>query len=193
MRMPGHKLVLLPADPGFVPGDTGEVLAALRRVGLCGGPLLPADADEACRRCRAGPEFLGLVTFLGCSPNVRLEPEGPDDRNFCHLELCGPFDQVEFLGGGALKPPRCPSCRSLAADWRDRLLAWERTRGDVVWTCPKCGHGTDLYRLDWRRGAAFGRFALDLWNVYEGEAVPSEALLNLLKTTTETRWDYFYA
>jgi hypothetical protein len=188
----GHKLVLLAADPEFVPADPEALLEALCDAGLCAARL-PAEGQGAPTRYRVGGEFLGLISFLGCSPKVRLEPEGPHDRSFCHLEVSGPFERVEFLGGGALKPPRCPGCRSLVADWRERLLRWERDRSSSAWSCPKCGRSSDLYRLDWRRSAGFGRFALDIWNIYDGEAVPSDALLELLKEATGVRWDYFYA
>ena len=66
-----------------------------------------------------------------------------------------------------------------AAAWLDKL-------------CPHCGQPLPFERIDWRRSAAYGRVFIEISNVYESEAVPTDALLEGLREFSGTAWDYGY-
>lgn len=57
---------------------TGHLEQCLRQVGLLGASL-----GEG--RYAVGEAFLSLVCFLGCSPDIELEPQ--TGKAFCYLQL----------------------------------------------------------------------------------------------------------
>ena len=68
--VPVDKLILLPADPQVGVDDCRKLAEHLQGIGLIG-------AQTACAGGvihPAGDRFLDLVSFLGCSPSIELEP-----------------------------------------------------------------------------------------------------------------------
>lgn len=168
------------------PADDAErLLAALRDCGLAAGAF--EHAGEL--RHRAGEALMELVTFLGCSPYVALDP-AMDDR-FCHVAV-RPLPAVAFLGGSDATPPRCRRCRTRIADWRGAVEAW-RAAPKTPWRCPECGTEAGAPDLDWRHFAGFGNLCVELWGVQPELAVPGDRLLAILKETTGTGWDFYFA
>ncbi len=187
--MKNGRLILHPARPGAIPGSVSGLIKELQDIGLLASPLAPAPDN----RFLAGGRFLQLITFLGCSPRIPLEPPADGSRDFCHVSLSGPSDDTRFVAGNMTAPPRCPGCGSKIPGWREMIETWRRDREGFQWLCPSCGAGSEAARLNWRQGAGFGRFFVEIHNVFPGEAVPGDELLRTLEASTGTPWVYFYA
>ena len=141
---------------------------------------------------RPGEEFLSLMTFLGCSPVVALGEPGLTGEDFCHVAFEGPAEQTQFIGGKNVKEPRCPKCGHRYSAWQELLGAWETDKANYCVICPDCGSELPLTALKWRQCAGFGRYFIKVWGIFEGEAVPSDRLLDALQQHTGTAWSYFY-
>jgi hypothetical protein len=178
-----HELVLIPRDPQSVQ-DVPVLLAGLRELGLLGDALEVGQG----RRFLPGEALLDLLTFLGCSPQVRLAPRGEGDPRFCHLELRGPWPEPRLLQAARSKPPRCPHCRGRL----EGALGACAQRPSAAVDCPGCGRSVPCAQVDWRRSAGVARMALVVHEVFEGEAVPAARLLDALARLTDGPWDYFY-
>jgi hypothetical protein len=189
MTQPLHtgRLVLTPVDPHALPIDLQAILERLRDIGF----MSEAIAGDS-PRYRLGEQFVQLVTFMGCSPFVALEP-GEGDAPFCHLSILGPFDHPRLLCGRNTTPPRCEVCRKRLADWRSTIHQWRMGNATSPTACPHCGHLQDPVSYDWRESAGWGRLFLCVENIFPQEAMPTQALLNQLQgATSELPWRYFY-
>lgn len=173
--MTEHFLVLFPNDPDWAPADFVRLIVALKSIGLIG-------AEREAHLFSAGPEYLNLITYLGCSPQIDLG----EGANATAIRLRGIFPAAEFLHGGNLKPPRCPRCRK-TLEKRDCTFAVEKNL-----CCSHCGHRGRPHEFDWRRSAAFARVFVEISNVFESEAVPAEELAACLKQASGEAWDYCY-
>ena len=105
--MSAYQLVLHPAEADAAPAPD-SVTDSLRIMGLLD------TAFPLGRRIHfaAGPRFLELVTFLGCSPAIELEPPpDPAEREaaalagrFCHVHVTpasdNPVARPRFQGRG---------------------------------------------------------------------------------------------
>lgn len=130
----------------------------------------------------AGPEYLSLVSYLGCSPQISLG----ENEEATTIRLSGIYPAARFMAGKNLKRPRCPQCR--------QTLAGQRLSGDFgePLCCDDCGCTSQAHAFDWRRSAAFGRVFVEISNVFESEAVPGEALTDCLQKATGEEWEYCY-
>lgn len=183
------KLVLYPEVADITPDDAQALTASLSRIGLIGDNFDYLDQPHFA----AGEHFLELVTFLGCSPVIGLEPTEEDDK-FCHIHIEGPLPQVTFLYSPGEVNPRCPKCRYPVQEWQNLIEQWHEDPLCRLWDCPECGEETDLYRMNWRQMAGFARFFIEIWGIFPHEAVPTEKLLNQLATHTPgVSWSFFYA
>ncbi|GAB6043396.1 hypothetical protein [Endothiovibrio diazotrophicus] len=190
--MKAYKLILHPKNPAAEPPAGDALLDHLHRAGVIGAPFPFRGAEHHL----PGEAFMRAVTFLGCSPAVLFEPpaadaERGDGGDFCHLELRGPYAETRFLGEEGVKRPRCPRCRGWIDDWQAALAAWQADVG-YRHPCPHCGEPIEPPAMKWRHSAGFGRLALAVWGVFEGEAVPSEELLRTLREISGGDWEYFY-
>ncbi len=133
----------------------------------------------------AGEHFLALVTFLGCSPQISLTDDAAaNGQPVCRIRLHD-FEVVRLLESRPAQALRCAACRTPQP--RPSVL-----NHDLVLTCSKCGEASPLSSYDWRRTAAFGRFFVEIENVFPHEAVPADKLMSMLGTLSGSRWDYFY-
>lgn len=167
--MSSHYLVLHPLDPEWAAPSLTGLRQALENLGLLGEERQPSEF-------LAGSEYLNLVTYLGCSPQISLGEAEAATRIYLHEP-----DALPRLNAGAnIKTSRCKACRQTIelADARLQLQ-----------TCPHC---SQPLKLDWRRSAAFGRMFIEISNVYESEALPGESLLECLYETTGVAWDFCY-
>jgi hypothetical protein len=179
--MPHSKLILTPSSEAALP-PTGQVVESLSAIGLTRDTRATDVAGQAAYL--AGDRFLQLITFLGCSPFVRLEQEHPDDSEFSHIRIRGPFAQPLFRSGPNTTPPRCPVCRH-------RYVHWGELAEQDSFNCEGCGTNLSMTTLNWRQSAGTGRLFIEIWGVFPGEAVPSAELISALESLG-CRWDYFY-
>jgi len=190
-----HKLILLPADPDCPAVRTDRLARELQAIGLIGPPRqLNHDSFYP-----TGAHFLQLITFLGCSPMIELEP--PSDPvtlasdsasgKFCHVFLSS-SETIRFRSDPRPPTPRCPACRAPLADWQSLLQAWQVHPGNSDWQCSHCGHRGDITALGFRKSAGFGRSFIEIRGIYPSEAVPGETLLNTLKSLTGGDWSTLY-
>ncbi len=186
--MSANLLILHPKDPDFLPNGFDTLIDMLQSLGFIDAPFEFAGKTHY----RPGEDFLQLMTFLGCSPVVSLGEPGLTGEDFCHIALEEPSAQTRFVGGKNVKPPRCPTCGHRYTSWPELVSAWEADRRGYRLSCPDCGSELPLTALKWRQCAGFGRFFIKVWGIFEGEAVPSDRLLDALQRHTGTAWSYFY-
>ena len=193
--MAAHKLILLPAQPACPAVSTGRLATELQAIGLIGPPCQLHGISFY----PTGEHFLQLITFLGCSPMIELEP--PSDPvtlasdsasgKFCHVFLSS-SQTMRFRSDPGAPTPRCPACRVPLADWQSRLQVWQTQPANSDWHCRQCGHRGDITALNFRKTAGFGRSFVEIRGIYPSEAVPGEALLNTLKSLTRGDWSTLY-
>lgn len=189
MRQTLHtgRLVLTPEDPHRLPDDLHAVTDGLTEIGFIAGPLPGRSAAFL-----LGESFMQWVSFMGCSPFIRLEP-GDDAEPFCHLVIDGPYERPRLLHGRNTTPPRCTACRKRIDNWHEVIEHWSREGAGGLTACPHCGHRQDPATLDWRQSAGCGRLFLFVENIFPQEAIPAPTLLERLSTASGgMAWRYFY-
>lgn len=172
------SLIIHPDDPDWLPDETGKTIAFLRQTGLI--------ADEIPNKEQSyfvGDNFLELIAFLGCSPNINLTPQGKTDK-FCFVRLIS-SPEITALTSKHTHAPHCPHCKKSEKDWSNSMTTTELT-------CSSCGHIEPPWRYNWRKSAGFGRFFIELTAIYPSEAIPQAALLTTLEQLHNTTWGYFY-
>jgi hypothetical protein len=182
--MASNLLVLCPPDPFSAP-DRTRLVAQLAEAGFIGSAMPEKDFYKP------GEEFFRFITFLGCSPVVALGEPGAT-AEICRIEIPPALATPVFAAGANLKPPRCPGCGFRSPEARAIGAAWQNDPLRHAWTCPGCGREYSAPQLRWRHSAGFGRFFLRIWGVFEGEAVPSEYLINILMAEDQRPWSEFY-
>ncbi len=176
------SLYLSPLDPEKQP-DLPSIARCLSALQIS-GPLLSEAPGK--RVYAAGPGFARHVIYAGCSPHLRFEPEGPHDRDFCHLALLGPYSHPEVITGENTVTPRCPGCRKRLSNWQNDLHTGKLP-------CPNCGLVSDAWAVDWRQHAATGCLFIEMRNVFPGEASPNDQLMKALKEASGIPWGYSWA
>jgi hypothetical protein len=183
------KLLLRPESVEPPPPSRGRLIAAMQGLGLIGSPV---DKHRRPRRFLAGQRFLQLISFLGCSPNVRLQPPTDRSEDFCYIEVLGPWEQARFMHGRNTRPPGCPVCGHRNADWQASMQREGAEASRVEWTCGACGARTPPSQWNWRQQAGFGRLFIQINSIFPSEAVPTPELLESLERLSATPWRYFY-
>lgn len=193
--MAAHKLLLHPSDHRC-PSVSVELLSGrLQAIGLIAQPVKLGDS----RFYPTGENFLQLITFLGCSPAIELDP--PSDPalieaasaagRFCHVFLSC-TDELQFRTDAKTQPPRCPQCRTPERSWQEKIKAWQNDGTNISWQCPDCGFTGSLTDLAFRRTAGFGRTFVEIRGIYPSEAIPVEALMSALRALTGGDWKPIY-
>lgn len=186
--MPTHRLLLHSSDPHATLDRPAQLLSKLKHIGFLGSEFMLDNEVHY----YAGERFMGLISFLGCSPTLAIQPEDEHSgTDLCHIALSDNFSDTRFLGCDNTKIPRCPHCRTRIDDWRNLLKQWHDS-AVAVWRCPNCTQTGDISGLDWREYAGVGRFYLEIWGIGEGLAVPSDELLSCLHQLHGKPWRYFY-
>lgn len=180
--MSAGKLLLHPPLDAPLP-DLGALEKHLREIQLIGSPL---DGRE--KAFLAGERFMRLVTFMGCSPYLRMEPENEQDKDFCHLRFSADHTDLVFRSGKNTRPPNCPNCKQRLTAWPEMMQQWTQ-QGHCH--CPECHSEVDPTALRWRQNAGFGRFFIEIFSVFPSEAIPSPELLQALQDE-DGEWGYFY-
>jgi hypothetical protein len=181
------RLILHVRDPDYVPSGIAQMERVLLEVGLIGKAW--GEASE--QRYLIGERFLQLVTFLGCSPAIELEPHAHSDAKFCHIGISALYPSPRFMADTQGVLPRCPHCRKRFEDWQSAIQLW-RDNPAYQAQCPSCQTSLSPTELDWRQSAGFGRVFISIFNIYPREAIPTEAVLQTLGEATNQTWNYFY-
>jgi hypothetical protein len=189
-------MLLTPADPDCPPVSTETLAGTLQTIGFIGPPLPLRDETIY----PVGEHFLQLVTFLGCSPRIELEPPASMTEletatrtgSFCHVSLPTADGGLQFRAGELTPNPRCPSCRQPEPDWRALIRAWRERPAVLDWSCQACGYHGRLTELNFRKTAGFGRSFVEIRGIHPAEAVAGEALLARLRTLAGGEWRTLY-
>ena len=190
-----HKLLLHPSDHHSPVVSVEGLSGRLQAIGLIGQPVDPGGS----RFYPTGENFLQLITFLGCSPAIELEP--PSDPalvgaasaagRFCHVFLSC-TDELQFRMDAQTQPPRCPQCRNPERAWQEKISRWQKHSINISWQCPDCGFTGQLTDLAFRKTAGFGRTFVEIRGIYPSEAVPGETLMATLRSLTGGDWKYIF-
>jgi thiol-disulfide isomerase/thioredoxin len=189
MTMHTGRLVLAPKDPYHEPERIDLILEALRGLGLIDQPL----PSQSGLRFRLGERFMQLVTFMGCSPYIRLEPSS-ENQSFNYLWIDENHSRPIFLQGRNTTPPRCGNCRKRIPGWEKLMQEWAVNSLSYQAACPHCGQLQNPAYYDWRQTAGIGRCFVMLENIFPQEAIPSNELLSCLREIDPDNktWHYFY-
>ncbi len=159
------KLCLYPDDPQYK-FDKEKLQSELQHFKLIGDKLSPL-------RYAIGDNFLSLITFMGCSPNIELEPQ--DDKPYCYIEL-ETYEQPQFISGKNTQYPPCPQCK-------------EKLNAQL---CSNCNRTLDVTKPNWRKSAFLASSWISIGNIYELEAIPNDQLLSALESETGVKWKPAY-
>ena len=175
------SLFLHADDPLWSPPEPAGLTDMLRDAGLLAAAVPSAGEYEFF----AGEAFLQQIMFLGCAPQVRLNPDQPGEgQALCFIRL-RIYEGTTFLCDEPFPAVRCPGCRA-------PVEVPAHGHGDVLHRCAQCGGETTLAQLDWRRGAGYARCFIEICGIYPHEAVPSDRLLAGLADFSGGDWGYFY-
>ena len=183
------RLVLSPEDPFYLPDSVNRMIEQLRNIQFC-RESIPAQNGQ---HYLLGDRFMQLVSFMGCSPSIHLEPT-PDGLPFCHLIIDGPHPSPIFLQGRNTGSPRCECCRKRIPHWQESIEHCRVNPENCLADCPHCGHRQHPLTYDWRQSAGSGRLFLLIENIFPNEAIPSPELLKALASFGKqgVPWSYFY-
>jgi len=153
---------------------------ALSDLGILGQALTDPDFYSV------GDGFIDHVSFLGCSPHLKLEPEQgdrPGDASFIHVSLQNMPGELTHRHGRNARPPLCPHCRKPAASIENI---------SATFTCPHCKASTDPVDMAWRDGELVARDVIEIIGIYPREAVPTGHFMAELNRRTRLSWRYVY-
>ena len=179
------RLALCPVDPHWIAPDDKRLDQFLQLIEFSGKAL------QKPMQFLPGNRFLDLVAFMGCSPDVNLEP-GDDERPFCAIHVHDQAEAVEFHCGEHTHSPRCPKCRSAVKNWRDSMHRWIEGGAAGLWECSACHWQAAPWDFNWRKSAGFGRCFIEISNIFPKEALPQTHLLDTLQAYYGIKWLYFY-
>jgi hypothetical protein len=183
--MDNALLVLCPDDPHWALSDHEDLQHLLQSIQLIGNPF------NGPGHFLAGDKFLDYIAFMGCAPDIRLEP-GDDNQPFCYIRLISGTAKVEFRYGDNTDKPRCPQCRAAVNNWQSRISQWLETGSEPDWICDACQHQAKPWAYNWRKSAGFGRCFIEISNIYPKEAIPQQPLLDKLNSYYGVGWQFFY-
>ena len=120
------------------------------------------------------------ITFLGCSPYLKTQPESPEDEDYCAIIIPRKTSIPELLintQGYAQKYslPRCPYCKKQAAD----NFTLDNTN-EIK--CMHCHETVPVAELDWKKLGGIVNFRIEVTKIFPNEAIPTEQLLARLNS-----------
>ena len=172
------SLIIHPDDPHWHFDEPEIIVTNLRKLGLVANEIQNEEQSYF-----IGDNFLELISFLGCSPNINLTPQDNPGK-FCFVRLIS-NPKITALTSKHSHAPHCPHCKKPEKNWSDNMSAIELT-------CSSCGRIAPPWHYNWRKSAGFGRFFIEITEIYPREAIPQAALLTTLEQLHNTTWSYFY-
>ena len=151
---------------------------ALRALGFIGEQL-----DE--RQYLTGDQFLHHICFVGCAPNIALEPA--QGEHYLRVDIPH-LDAPSLFTAPRTQPVHCPQCKAIIEDWAKQL----NPAGvkDVV--CPHCDSTSPARTLNFRKKACFTQQLIRISPVFESEAIPNKTLLASLTKLLGLRFQFAY-
>jgi len=137
----------------------------------------------------AGNKFSSLLMFCGCAPRIEFKPlvNGELGSNFVAIQFVS-FSANHFYTGKYPFHYSCSKC-STSIPLNDSVTDNQSS----FFSCPQCSRQYNYHKINWRRKAGFGQFFIEVKGIFEGEVIPSDELLNILSSITDSNWKYFYA
>lgn len=178
--MAEERLILFPKDPLLQ--ITLEPFIHQLQAQQVMGDQLSEPYDSSCYR--VGERFFDAFLFLGCSPSIELDP-AEDGSPFCYLQLESEA-QSRVVTGSNLKAA-CSTCKHRYGE-----LGLSVSEGVPEVQCLHCGAVALADKIAWRKSGAVSKTRISLWNIFEGEAVPSDLLFKLLERESGVGWGYAY-
>lgn len=170
------SLVLHPSDPNWTLKTPEPLINFLQKTGLA--------AESFDKECfLVGENFLELISFMGCSPNIKLDDEDGDGQ-FTFIHITG-TDEIAGLTGKHSFSPHCPQCKKPEKNWR-KLLKNNNIE------CSNCQTPSDAWQYNWRKSAGFARCFIEITDIYPKEAIPQSSLLESLEKNFGVPWAYFF-
>ena len=154
--------------------DPANIIETLRKIDFIGAKLSQ-------NRYATGSKFVSLLTFMGCSPNIELEPQ--EKTPFCYIELITE-ENMKFFAGINIKAASCPECKA-------KITTIDKP-SDAFLYCDYCKKALKKSRLNWRKTAFIAQYCIAVGNIYESEAIPNDQLLSALETVSQPKWKYAY-
>ena len=183
-----YRLYLYPTDSNKKISQK-RLESALQEIEFI-GDLLNAESDcDEDYRYKVGEEFLSLICFMGCSPNIEMEPQ--EDSPFCYVEISSETNAMRLVAGDNLKKINCPHCKKPQLALANKLL---NSDAEALFSqhCTVCKELIDPSKINWRKSAFVASSWVLLGNIYESEAVPDEKLLLALEQASACEWRYAY-
>lgn len=187
-----YRLVLHPEDANYAPESSSMIRDVLYDAGFISGACSIADGEQVQQAFLPGEQFLQLLTFMGCSPNINLAPQYEGDRGFCHIMLSPISAQPHFRSHERDVFARCPECGRRDTAWQVHIGRWQADASLNKYICPHCDKNLSLYDLRWRQMAGFGRFFIEVFSIFPQEGIPTNNLLSLLEKACARPWTYFF-
>jgi putative component of membrane protein insertase Oxa1/YidC/SpoIIIJ protein YidD len=184
----GNLLYLYCTDLDYFPDDYTAFIKSCQDKKLLGQPSTNLGAHHYL----VGDDFLHYVSFLGCSPYLKVYPEHENDTDCCSAYIPDTAQSIRFLAGQQVTAPRCPACKKAIHAGYDHVEAWLKDQKNSIVQCEHCNKTISLYELDWRRNAGFFNFAIAISNIFPKEAIPNQGLLDWLQGISGRQWRYFY-
>ncbi len=127
-------------------------------------------------------QFMFLITFLGCSPNINLETK---------IEIQIHVNKkISAFGGESIVKLVCPNCKTKISQANQLISSF---KDHYLWNSDCCDKDIDIQKINWRKSAGFSQSFIQINNIFPKEAIPSEGLQNLLNKFSQSSWNYFYS
>ena len=174
--MPLPSLTLFAREDSASP-ERAKLIARLQSIGLLGQQL---DSSLFL----SGTELFQHISFLGCAPSIPLTP-GESDQ-FLRIQV-PKLERAHLFTADNTRVPVCNTCRTPFAAWQSQLKG-----GAHILHCSNCRERTSVMDLKLGKRACYSRQIIQVAPVFEGEAVPSQNLLNELERCFDTPFAYAY-
>ena len=172
------SLFIYPTNPNWIADNPEALTKSILELGLAGESL---KKDE--NSFLVGEKFLDHISFMGCSPNIKLENEN-DDGKFTFIRITT-TESISALTSKHSFSPHCPHCKKPEKNWRE-LLEENQIQ------CSHCHQTSDAWQYNWRKSAGFGRCFIEITDIYPKEAVPQPSFLESLQENFHVPWAYFF-
>jgi len=183
------KLLLYPKEAYRSFSDTQFIVDALQDIEF----ICKTKGIFERNHYHIGDKFFDYVTFLGCSPAFKTEPDQTGALDFLHIEMSESTEKANFHYNSLGVQARCFQCKSKLNNVLDKVMADKADLKKTQFSCAKCEVNSDILNINWRNTACFVNQFIAIHQVFPHEAIPNESLLLLLQDVTNTPWHYSYA